>query len=374
MTVTWDPQRSHLVTAGGEIILPYNPTSREFSCEYPVAEDILMRDLRRALTSSISGEPCGRRDVSLAVQQWIEPGQYSLNEEQLADIYLQLEYQNSDVCIFYLTEKGPLIASFEVPYPIFHDSPTAHEVISPYLSKEGVVVDSMTYYPRSHECFGWCIEVHIPDHWTVARVFGMTENVRMMLRFREWSPAGLNGVRAMILAGKPEAILGQPESAWLEVKRTGYNLSHSVKDKYELARDLASFANSESGGVIVIGLETEKDASHRDIISCVTPCGRGSLQPQTYANVARDRITPPIEGLDIQVIALSDGDLLCLSVPPQSEELKPFLVSGALIGEKVSGSFFSIPHRRGSDKWDTSPEAAHSLLVAARAILRASQG
>jgi hypothetical protein len=191
-----------------------------------------------------------------------------------------------------------------------------------------------------------------------------------MLRFREWDPSAMDGAHALLLMGRPEVLLGQPESAWLDAKRKGYGLQHSEVEKYEYARDLASFANSETGGLLVIGLSTTKDDSGMDIISEVTPCKPGSMNTQTYAHVAHAKVVPPIEGLEISPIRLDEGELLVIRVPPQAEYLKPFLVAGAIINDKVSGSFISIPQRRGTDKWNMSPAAIHSLLVAARVALR----
>jgi hypothetical protein len=42
-----------------------------------------------------------------------------------------------------------------------------------------------------------------------------------------------------------------------------------------------------------------------------------------------------------------DGMLILIDVPPQPEELKPFLVHGAIVDGRAEGAFVSIVRRRG---------------------------
>lgn len=62
--------------------------------------------------------------------------------------------------------------------------------------------------------------------------------------------------------------------------------------------------------------------------------------------------------------------MLVVSVPPQADELQPFLVRGAIVAGKFKGSYISIVTRRGEDTVATDPAAIHSLLVAGKAALR----
>ena len=47
----------------------------------------------------------------------------------------------------------------------------------------------------------------------------------------------------LLRGGHPQALLGQPEAAWLDAKRAPYTLNE-VQDKLEFAKDIAAFANS----------------------------------------------------------------------------------------------------------------------------------
>jgi hypothetical protein len=59
-----------------------------------------------------------------------------------------------------------------------------------------------------------------------------------------------------------------------------------------------------------------------------------------------------------------------ISIPPQADEYKPFLVHGEVVGRKVNGNYFSVVARRDDEAFATSPQAVHALLAAGRAALR----
>ena len=62
-----------------------------------------------------------------------------------------------------------------------------------------------------------------------------------------------------------ELLNGEYESRDLECKSQAYDLSSSA-DKIEFAQDVASFANSEFGGFLVIGLKTKNDGQGDRIV------------------------------------------------------------------------------------------------------------
>jgi hypothetical protein len=262
--------------------------------------------------------------------------------------------------------------SVYVQYPVTIERGEALDIVGPYLSARGSVLLDFESFPHDNADGGINLDVSVPDHLRIGDCVTLGQTLSQMLRFRAWNPGTMDGAHALLLMGRPEVLLGQPESAWLEAKRKGYGLQYSEVEKYEYVRDLAAFANSESGGILVIGIATDTDVSGIDVMSDVTPCKSRSLNTQTYAHVAHSKIVPQIEGLEISRVTVDEGELLVIRVPPQAEYLKPFLVAGAIINDKVSGSFISIPQRRGTDKWNMSPAAIHSLLVAARVALRSA--
>ncbi|MFE2387074.1 AlbA family DNA-binding domain-containing protein [Streptomyces misionensis] len=268
--------------------------------------------------------------------------------------------------ILELINEDHLSLTVSVDYSRVQTEKEVKDRLDDYFARRGVQLLGVRFCGPAESVE---IRITVPLDWTAMQCAAFSDALAMLLQRDRVSFNTASGVYALISAGFPALILGEGESEWLEVKRENYGLG-AEPQKYEFACDVASFANSEFGGLLIIGIASEKDLSGNDILARVTPCRRGSIHPQRYMQILRERVVPPVEGLRLDVIPVDSGDIMVVYIPPQPEEIKPFIVKGAMIGSKVSGSFFSIPHRRGSDKWAMSPEAVHSTLVAARIVLR----
>lgn len=173
----------------------------------------------------------------------------------------------------------------------------------------------------------------------------------------------------MIRGGKASVLVGTNESSWLEAKSTGYDLTVEAR-KIELAQDVAKFANAEAGGLLILGLTTKRGSSG-DTIRQVVPIHLARLKVRQYRAVIDKRVFPPIEGLEVESIPTEPGKgLMLILVPPRPEELKPFLVHGAIVANRVEGAFVSVVRRRGEDSIPVTAAALHSMLAAGRALMR----
>lgn len=178
-------------------------------------------------------------------------------------------------------------------------------------------------------------------------------------------------VPALLRGGHAHALLGQPEAPWLEAKRAPYPLA-SEPEKLELAKDVAAMANSPGGGLIVLGLAT-RAGPDGDVVSKLHPVRLADVKVRTYRRIINRFVYPLPEGLAIEKIAAGDGaGYVVIDVPTQLEELKPFLVTHALVGGRVSGSHVSVVQRHGQDNVPASPAAIHGLLLAGRVALSAA--
>ncbi|MFM9706328.1 AlbA family DNA-binding domain-containing protein [Streptomyces galilaeus] len=277
-----------------------------------------------------------------------------------------------EVCyeLFELTDEGDLSLTFSVDYARFQTEQEVRERLYDHIARTGVKLSIIRFCgPASSIEFRFLV----PLHWSVIQCAAFADSLTMVLQNDRVNLRTPSGAYALISAGVPALMLGKAESEWLEVKRDNYGIA-AESQKYEFACDVASFANSEAGGLIVVGIASEKDNSGNDVLARITPCRRGSINVQRYMQALQERVVPPVEGLRLDVISIDSGDMMVIYIPPQPEEIKPFIVKGAVVGSKVSGSFFSIPQRRGSSKWAMSPEAVHSMLVAARVVLRGKSG
>lgn len=183
-----------------------------------------------------------------------------------------------------------------------------------------------------------------------------------------YSERGL--VKTALRAGRPDLLVGQYESQELECKSQTYDLADPA-EKIELAQDVARFANSEGGGLLVVGLKTKRDG-RGDRIVAVRPLS-SDPKASRYHKALDQTLFPPVEGLSVEAVSGTPGgppSLLVIDVPAQPEELKPFLVSGAIVQGRVEGAFISIVRRRGEHSVPVSPAAIHAALAAGRGLLR----
>lgn len=144
-----------------------------------------------------------------------------------------------------------------------------------------------------------------------------------------------------------EALIGLVESEWLDAKETPYHLD-SPKQKRELAKDVAAFANA-GGGIIVIGFDCEKDpttSSERICKVCQFPVSL--VDPSTYSQVLADLVHPPPHAVSVRVFEVADGKcvaaiLVDLGVLTE----KPYLVGKMLDENDISiGAYFGYFERK----------------------------
>ncbi|MFG3422088.1 hypothetical protein [Micromonospora sp. NPDC048063] len=177
----------------------------------------------------------------------------------------------------------------------------------------------------------------------------------------------------LLQSGRLDILVGQSESSTLEVKSQGYGLKTEA-GKIELGQDVARFANAEEGGLLLLGFRTRRK-SGQEIIEKATPLrGLGRNAAQRHRAAIDQRVYPPVEGLEVAAIYLPDDEqIIAIRVPPQPEELKPFIVHGAIAGGKVEGAFISIVRRRNEGSIPISGPAIHAWLSAGRALMRAGR-
>jgi hypothetical protein len=82
---------------------------------------------------------------------------------------------------------------------------------------------------------------------------------------------------------------------------------------------------------------------------------------------------PAVPALKPLVVETRVGHgLVVISIPTQEEELKPFLVHGAIVDGRME-SAISIVRRSGEDSIPITAQQIHSTLAAGRALLRRGQ-
>jgi hypothetical protein len=181
----------------------------------------------------------------------------------------------------------------------------------------------------------------------------------------ELTPAA---VADLIRAQRPELLIGQRETVWLEAKGGSYDFKDD-RQAIELAKDVSAFANRAEGGLLVLGLTTSK-RDGIDTVKAVRPLPVKAVRPARYQQALDKWVFPPPQDLVIESVEVEpDLAVMFILVPPQPDALLPFLVNGAVRDGQVLGSHFSLVRRRGDETAITRAEAVHALMVAGRAAL-----
>ena len=175
-------------------------------------------------------------------------------------------------------------------------------------------------------------------------------------------------IRDLVMSGRADVLVGQKEGHWLEAKRQHYDLQ-SLGGRVSLAQAVARFCNSEEGGLVVVGAKT-KDKGAGDLIVGITPMPVDQKVKRKYQQALHNHLYPPPDGIQIHVVPHPGGELVLIDIPPQPEELKPFLVHGAVVDGNGEGAFISIVRRRDDVSIPTTAAMIHSTIAAGRALLR----
>jgi hypothetical protein len=176
----------------------------------------------------------------------------------------------------------------------------------------------------------------------------------------------------LILGGRADLLIGLREGDWLDVKSQHYDLA-TTRGKISLAQAISRFCNAEEGGIVVIGMETKR-VPGGEIIKDVKPVPLDTATARRYRQALEVRLFPFPTGLKIETIDTGFGcGLVVISVPPQDEELKPFLVHGSIVDGRIEGAYISVVRRSGEDSIPITAQQIHSTLAAGRALLRRGQ-
>jgi hypothetical protein len=113
-----------------------------------------------------------------------------------------------------------------------------------------------------------------------------------------------------------------------------------------------------------------KRVSGGEEIRGLCPLPRDGKMIRRYQQTLDRCVFPPPDGMTIEAVAMDEQMLVLIDIPPQPEELKPFLAHGAIVDGQVEGAFISIVRRRGESSIPITAPMIHSALAAGRALLR----
>ena len=168
----------------------------------------------------------------------------------------------------------------------------------------------------------------------------------------------------LLRAGRWNLLVGQPESQWLDAKREPYDRK-KPHWQYEFAKDVAAFANSDAGGLIVFGL-TASDRGDGEIITGRHFFPLEQINRQAYRSMIARLVYPRVVGLEIERIEIEEAGagagIAVVVVPSQPESARPFLVHGLVQQRDVLGSHILLPYRHEDETRSLDPAALHARI------------
>jgi hypothetical protein len=204
---------------------------------------------------------------------------------------------------------------------------------------------------------------------TLNHFYELAASVAMLFDAATTGHLTRENVADLIIGGRADLLVGLPEGAWLDVKSQHYDLT-TARGKISLAEAVSRFANAEEGGIVVVGMDTKRIPGG-ELVKSVRPVPIDTATTRRYRQAIENRIFPFPTALNIQTVKTSTGNgMVLISIPPQEEELKPFLVHGAIVDDRIEGAYISIIRRSGEDSIPITAQQIHSTLAAGRALLR----
>ncbi|MFF4547432.1 helix-turn-helix domain-containing protein [Streptomyces sp. NPDC001406] len=160
------------------------------------------------------------------------------------------------------------------------------------------------------------------------------------------------------LHGQWNCLLGLPETSWLDVKSSIYNLDQAGP-RAELCKDVAAMANAQ-GGLLLIGLRTEL-VDGREVISELKPVPQRLVDQGRHRKILMEQVRPPVRDLRIEwVPCQKDSGVLVLHIPPQPSADKPFVVPAT---DPKGREGVAVPVRSGDDTSWLKPAELQRLLA-----------
>ncbi|HEV2640043.1 MAG TPA: ATP-binding protein [Actinocrinis sp.] len=170
--------------------------------------------------------------------------------------------------------------------------------------------------------------------------------------------------REALRAGDPAALLGVREGPWLDAKGGIYELG-APSGAEELAKDVAAFANTKHGGLLVIGIGTLPDA-HGEVLDRLKPIALNLVDLDRHRKVIRERVTPSPRNVCVAWIDLGNGrGVLYIDIPEQPRSNQPHVVAAPAGRDgKSHQASIAVPIREADGTYWLPRAEVHQLLAA----------
>ncbi len=156
-------------------------------------------------------------------------------------------------------------------------------------------------------------------------------------------------IKSILDARQFQTLIGQDEDSWFEAKgRHPYDFA-TPAGRYELAKDVSSFANAD-GGFLIIGLITTPLAeAHTERVISYDLCTQEEFVVAQYQGLIKEYVYPQIKNLNVYWAPVNEEatqGLGVIEVPAQNSKLKYFLTAKVVeAGTQIRQIVFGLAKR-----------------------------
>jgi hypothetical protein len=173
-------------------------------------------------------------------------------------------------------------------------------------------------------------------------------------------------VLQLLDAGDFDALVGAVETAEVDFKRSPYRLKE-VSEAFELAKDVTALANTEMGGILVVGFQTRSpEESGLDTVATVHPFARSLFNRDQWLAKVHQLAYPTIVGLDAKFKPSADDPergVAVIVVPVQAPDSRYFVVAKQFVsGDGAPGWMIGLSVRSGDRNRPLGIGEIHALV------------
>jgi predicted HTH transcriptional regulator len=163
-----------------------------------------------------------------------------------------------------------------------------------------------------------------------------------------------------------DALIGAVETAEIDFKRSPYRLNDAA-EAFELAKDVTALANTEAGGILVIGFQTRSpEESGLDTVETVHPFARSLFNRDQWLAKVHQLAYPTVVGLDAVFKSSADDPdrgVAVIVVPAQAPDSRYFVVAKQFVTDDgAPGWMIGLSVRSGDRNRPLSIGEIHALV------------